>query len=143
MTSPVLNGYGMSETAGGVLFTLNDAERRVIPLANVDMKICDPEDSRTEYGYEEKGELCISSDTVMMGYYKNNAETRDAIFEDSGRKWIKTHDLAVLHKDGSLTITGRIKRIYHKLGPDNMVVRVHPMRIEECIEKDPEVERVR
>lgn len=38
-------------------------------------------------------------------------------------------------------MTGRIKRIYHKLNSEKTDVRVYPMRIGECIVQAPEVEK--
>lgn len=141
MNAPVLNGYGMTETSSGALFTRPQEPRRLFPLPNVDVKIVDPEDYHTEYSYNTEGELCISADTVMLGYFNNDVETTKVLFEEHGQKWFKTHDLAIIAPDGTITITGRLKRIYHKLTPDNVIIRVYPMRTEEVIAKDADVER--
>ncbi len=139
MHAPVLNGYGMTETAAAILIELNDKIDGLIPLANVNVKVIDPDDTRIEYGYDKEGELCVSSDTMMLGYYKNEKETSDTIFTDESGRWLKTHDLAKISEDGHIKITGRIKRIYSRLNPKNIQIRVYPMRIEECIMQIPEV----
>lgn len=133
------NGYGMTETAATLLIEPQENARGLLPLGNVEVMITNPDDCFNECGYDMEGELCISSDTIMLGYFKDDKETADCIFEKNGKRWIKTHDLAMISKDGYVNITGRIKRIYHKLSPDNITVRVYPMRIETTISKESDV----
>ena len=139
MNAPVLNGYGMTESAAAIFIELDDGIDGLIPLANVNAKIVDPNDCSIEYGYDVEGELCISTDTIMQGYYKKEQESTDILFEENGVKWMKTHDLAKISRDGHIKITGRIKRIYCKLDSDDITIRVYPMRIEETIQKVNEV----
>ena len=56
-----------------------------------------------------------------------------SVYEENGLRWLKTHDLATVSPDGIIRITGRIKRIYSRLTPDRIQVRVYPMRIEEML----------
>lgn len=137
----IKNGYGMTETSAAILIEPIWESRELLPLCNVNVKIIDTENSAIENGYDKEGELCISSDTIMLGYYKNENETSYIIFEENGTRWIKTHDLAKISPDGYITITGRIKRIYHKLSMDNIELRVYPMRIEEVISKEAKVKK--
>lgn len=141
MQAPILNGYGMTECSACILVASKDRSEGLLPLGNVNAKIIDPDDPCTELGYDTEGELCLSSDTVMMGYYKNEAATEEVIFEENGQRWLRTRDLAKISPDGYILLTGRIKRIYHKLSPEKVDVRVYPMRIEECISAAPEVEK--
>lgn len=141
MQALILNGYGMTETAAAVLFTPVTFPNGLLPFTNVNVKITDPDVPCTELGYDTEGELCLSSDTVMMGYYNNEAATKEVIFEENGQRWLRTRDLAKISPDGYILLTGRIKRIYHKLSPEKVDVRVYPMRIEECISAAPEVEK--
>jgi fatty-acyl-CoA synthase len=53
------------------------------------------------------GEILVRGNTVMMGYLKNPAATRQA-FADG---WFHTGDVAVVHADGYLQITDRSKDI--------------------------------
>ena len=73
-------------------------------------------------GYE--GELCISTPSTMVGYYKiDSNETIEP--HNDGVKWVHTGDVATLDENGYVTIIGRIKRIitviykgtYHKVFP--------------------------
>ena len=139
--SPVLNGYGMTETASTVLYTYADHPEGLIPFYDVNVRISDPDDPDKELSYDIEGELCLSSKTIMIGYYKNEQETAETIFEKDGIRWIRTHDLATISKDGFITITGRIKRIYSRTTSDMIQIRVYPMRIEEELSKSEYVER--
>lgn len=141
MQAPILNGYGMTECSACILVATKDCSEGLLPLGNVNAKIIDPDDPCTELGYDTEGELCLSSDTVMMGYYKNEAATEEVIFEENGQRWLRTRDLAKISPDGYILLTGRIKRIYHKLSPEKVGVRVYPMRIEECISAVPEIKK--
>ena len=141
LNAPLLNSYGMSETSAGVLTAIDNDSNGLIPCANVNVMITEPDDYAIEYGYNTEGELCISTKQLMIGYYKNEKETAETIFEKDGVKWLRTHDLARISKDGFITITGRIKRIYSRTNSDMIQVRVYPMRIEEELSKSEFVER--
>ena len=141
MNCSVLNGFGMTETEATILYTPAISNYGIIPFYDVNVKIIDPDNIDKEYGYDEEGELCLSSSTIMIGYYKNEQETAETIFVKDGVRWIKTHDLATVSKDGFITITGRIKRIYSRTTSDMIQIRVYPMRIEEELSKSEYVER--
>ena len=130
---PLLNGYGMTETSAAILLAPDNETDGLIPLGNVNVKVVNPDDESQEYGYDTEGELCLSAETLMNGYYNNEKETSDVIFERDGVRWLKTHDLATISRDGIIKITGRIKRIYSRLTSDKIQVRVYPMRIEETL----------
>ena len=136
MVAPILNGYGMTETSAAALYSMQEAEGGLIPLGNVSVRIVDQDDCSKELGYDDAGELCISADTVMLGYYKNDDETAKVFFDEDGIRWLRTRDLATVSADGIIRITGRIKRIYSKTDSDRIQVRVYPVRIEEAILSD-------
>jgi len=131
--APIRNGYGMTETAAAIMVVLNKETEGLIPFGNVNAKIVDPDDESQEYTYNTEGELCLSSNTLMLGYYKNDKATKDSIFEENGEKWLKTKDLATITPDGIIKITGRIKRIYSRVDSEGIQTRVYPMRIEETL----------
>jgi fatty-acyl-CoA synthase len=60
-----------------------------------------PRDSKT------MGEIVIRGNTVMKGYYKNQAET-ERCFENG---WFHSGDLAVVHPDGYIQVKDRLKDI--------------------------------
>ena len=141
MEASLLNGYGMTECSACILVATKECPEELLPLGNVNAKVTDPDDPYTELGYDTEGELCLCSDTVMLGYYQKEEETERLIFEADGQRWLRTRDLARISPDGHILLTGRIKRIYHKLSPERLDVRVYPMRIEECISALPEIEK--
>lgn len=141
LNAPILNSYGMSETSAGVLTAPDDATDGLIPCAGIAVKIVNPENCYEEYGYGEEGELCISTDQIMLGYFNSPKETEDVFFEENSVQWLRTHDLAVISPDGVIKITGRIKRIYSRLTRDRIQIRVYPMRIEETLIKNELVQK--
>jgi long-chain acyl-CoA synthetase len=68
-------------------------------------------------------ELMVRGPSVMMGYWRREAETARALEPDG---WLHTGDKASL-KDGRITIWGRIKDIIvtstgEKISPSDLVV---------------------
>ena len=57
----------------------------------------------------EGGEIQVRSPGNMQGYYKDEAQTRDA-FAEGG--WLKTGDVGEIDPNGRLRITGRVKEIF-------------------------------
>ena len=100
----VLNGYGITECAP--IISANRS-RNVVrgSVGNVldmdEVKILDPNE-------DGEGEICVKGPNVMLGYYKNEEATREAIDSDG---YFKTGDFGKLTKDGILFITGRKKNL--------------------------------
>lgn len=128
----VINGYGMTEAAGGIA-TFTCTINKMITFPKSIVKVIDSGGNELKYG--EIGEICISSPTLMDGYYKSEKETKEVLFYEDNKKWLRTGDIGMILDDGSLKITGRLKRIYYKRDIDDNIVRVYPMRIEDTISK--------
>ncbi len=100
----VINGYGITECAP--LISANRS-RNIVKgsVGNVldmdEVKILDPNE-------DGEGEICVKGPNVMLGYYKNEAATKEAIDKDG---YFKTGDYGKLTKDGILYITGRKKNL--------------------------------
>ena len=100
----ILNGYGITECAP--IISVNRS-RNIVKgsVGNVldidDVKIVEPNE-------DGEGEICVKGPNVMLGYYKNEEATKEAIDEDG---YFRTGDYGKLTKDGVLYITGRKKNL--------------------------------
>ena len=89
--------YGMTEDCVYAHFNSGKAYKFGTvgkPLPGLQVKITDNE------------EICVKSDYLMRGYYKEPQMTAD-IFDQDG--FLKTGDTGVIDKQGLLTIVGRVK----------------------------------
>ncbi|MBO0843612.1 MAG: AMP-binding protein, partial [Nocardioides sp.] len=102
--------YGMTETSPVSCQTRadDDLERRTATIGraapHIEIKIVDPDGNTVPRG--ETGEFCTRGYSVMLGYWDDDAKTREAIDDDG---WMHTGDLAVMREDGYCVIVGRIK----------------------------------
>jgi long-chain acyl-CoA synthetase len=104
---PVLEGYGMTETATAATVSTVENHRfgtvgRALP--GVEVKIADD------------GEILVKGPNIFSGYH-NNA---DASFGAVNDGWLHTGDLGSLDDDGYLSITGRKKDIIITAGGKNL-----------------------
>lgn len=86
------------------------------------------------------GELMLRGNTVMMGYFKNEAATRKALADG----WFRTGDVAVLHGNGYAQITDRSKDVIIS-GGENIssvevedVVHGHPAVLHAAVVAQPD-----
>ena len=127
--------YGMTETSP-VSFqsgTDDPVERRVSTVGRIhphcEVKIVDSEGRIVPRGMP--GELCTRGYSVMLGYWEDEAKTREAI-DPAG--WMHTGDLATVDDEGYCKIVGRIKDMVIR-GGENL----YPREIEEFIYRHPAV----
>lgn len=123
--TPVLCGYGMTETTATVTCNLLNAKKtgsngRSLP--NIKVKI------------GLNNEILVKGDTVMEGYYNLPQENRE-VFNDG---WLKTGDAGYLDKNGNLFITDRIKDLM-KTSNGKYIA---PQRIEGVAEQSPFIEQI-
>jgi long-chain acyl-CoA synthetase len=78
------------------------------------------------------GEIYIKGESVMLGYYKNQKLTDDAL-DDS---WFKTGDIGFFDEDGFLHINGRQKNVIISKSGEN----VFPEEIEDILNRNPFVQ---
>ncbi|HUA74250.1 MAG TPA: long-chain fatty acid--CoA ligase [Solirubrobacteraceae bacterium] len=104
---PVLEGYGMTETAtAATTSTVANHKFGTVgrPLPGVELKIA------------PDGEILVKGPNIFSGYH-NNA---DASFGAVENGWLHTGDLGSIDEDGYLSITGRKKDIIITAGGKNL-----------------------
>eukprot|EP00698_Gefionella_okellyi_P006902 TRINITY_DN1668_c0_g1_i3.p1 TRINITY_DN1668_c0_g1~~TRINITY_DN1668_c0_g1_i3.p1 ORF type:complete len:657 (-),score=120.85 TRINITY_DN1668_c0_g1_i3:114-2084(-) len=110
---PVLQGYGLTETAAATNLTLPQDTRNGssgAPLPCVEMKLEDvPEMNYSSKTTPQQGEVLIRGKNVFLGYYKDEAGTKAAFTEDG---WLHSGDIGQWNADGTLTIIDRRKNIF-------------------------------
>ncbi|MDR1858230.1 MAG: AMP-binding protein [Treponema sp.] len=79
------------------------------------------------------GEIQVRGSNVMMGYYRDEAQTREAF---SGDGWLRTGDLGRIDGSGKLYVRGRIKALI--LGPCGE--NIYPEEIESLLSTSQLVE---
>jgi long-chain acyl-CoA synthetase len=100
---PVLEGYGLTETAPVATMNRPGKERlgsvgQAIP--GVAIRILNPDEKGV-------GEVLIKGNNVMQGYYQDEAATREALSDG----WFHSGDLGRIDRRGFLFIEGRIKEL--------------------------------
>ena len=120
---PYIIGYGLTETApllaGTVIGSKIKLKSTGTAFPFVEVKVKDP-DAKTG-----AGELLFKSPSVMLGYYKDEEQTKE-VMEDG---WFKTGDLGYVDDDGYIFISGRSKNVIIGSGGEN----IFPEQIEATI----------
>ena len=129
---PLAQGYGMSEVSAAATFCVNDRYRKGsvgIPCIATTIGIFDPETGE-ELGYNTPGEVCITGDTMMKGYFNNQEETDYVMRKHAdGQVWIHSGDIGYIDEDGFVYIQGRVKRMITRFDGH----KVFPITIESFI----------
>ena len=98
---PIIEVYGMTENCGVSHATVPGVQRPGtvgLPYEGVQSRL-DP----------ANGEIQMKSPGLMLGYYKDEALTRETFTPDG---WLHTGDKGRLEGDGYLRITGRVKDLF-------------------------------
>ena len=120
----ILNGYGITECSPVVSVNRNHHYKdgsvgRI--CRDVSVKIID-------------GEICVSGDIIMKGYYKDKKATKEVLKNG----YFYTGDLGYLDEEGFLFITGRKKNIIILSNGEN----ISPEEIESNLMKDKGIAEV-
>ncbi|MDR0988187.1 MAG: AMP-binding protein [Prevotellaceae bacterium] len=126
---PYTVGYGMTECAPIICYE-NWREFRqgscgkAAPRMEVKILSPDPE--------HIPGEIVCRGPNVMLGYYKNEEATREALDAEG---WLHTGDLALMDQAGNVTIKGRSKNLLLGASGQN----IYPEEIEDRLNAMPYV----
>lgn len=120
-----IQGYGLTETSP--ILALNPIEdfqdnAAGKPLPGVTIKIDNPD-------AEGSGEIIAKGDNVMLGYYKRDDLTAEAIVDG----WFRTGDLGYIDERGFLHINGRKKNVIIAKNGKN----VYPEELEDTLHLSP------
>lgn len=133
----VMQGYGLTEATAivTILHVETDAEGRLLrprsvgqTLPGIEMMIAD--EAMRPLGPGVVGEICIRGENVMQGYYKQPAETQNAVVDG----WLRTGDLGTVDEDGHYSVVDRKKDVIIRGGQN-----IYPVDIEEALYGHPAV----
>ncbi len=102
---PVMEGYGLTETSP--VIAVNDMRNRGFKVGTVG-KVID----NVEVKIAEDGEILCKGPNVMMGYYKDQEKTDEAIKDG----YLHTGDIGQIDSEGFLKITDRKKEMFKTSG---------------------------
>ncbi|XP_028089154.1 long chain acyl-CoA synthetase 9, chloroplastic [Camellia sinensis] len=117
MGAPIGQGYGLTETcAGGTFSEYDDSSvgRVGAPLPCSFIKLIDWREGGylTSDSPMSRGEIVIGGPNVTVGYFKNEAKTKEVYkVDERGMRWFYTGDVGQFHSDGCLEIIDRKKDI--------------------------------
>lgn len=122
----LIEGYGMSEN-----FAYSHANR----VGNIKVGTVGQPMPGVHCRIAENGEILIKSPCNMMGYYRDEERTKEAIDAEG---WLHTGDRGAIDEKGRLRITGRVKELF-KTSKGKYVA---PAPIENRLMRHPKVEAV-
>ncbi|WP_240627551.1 class I adenylate-forming enzyme family protein [Streptomyces scopuliridis] len=128
------NGYGLTETSGGVLANFGADYRRFPasvgrPTPVTELRIADPAGQTLPEG--EVGELLLRGQSLVRGYWRDEAASAQAFSRDG---WFRTGDLAVVRDDGRVSVVDRIKDMIVRGGEN-----VYCVEVEDVLHAHPDV----
>ncbi|GAB2655232.1 long-chain fatty acid--CoA ligase [Gordonia jinhuaensis] len=131
----ILEGYGLTETAGTATFHNLDRGPKVATVGSAlpgfSVEARDTDGHRVPEG--EVGEIFISGPTVMRGYWNRPDATATTLVDG----WLATGDLGTIDADGDIRIVDRTKDLIIRGG-----YNVYPREVEEILYEHPDIVEV-
>ncbi|MGA9591407.1 MAG: long-chain fatty acid--CoA ligase [Salegentibacter sp.] len=125
---PVMEGYGLTETSP--VIAVNDQRNHNFKIGTVG-KVID----HVEVKIAEDGEILTKGPNLMLGYYKEEEKTREAINSDG---YFHTGDIGEIDAEGFLKITDRKKEMFKTSGGKY----VAPQLIENTMKQSRFIEQI-
>ncbi|MFK7860556.1 MAG: AMP-binding protein [Granulosicoccus sp.] len=129
---PIVQAYGMTELSPASHITPGfDAKPGTsgVTVANTQSRIIDSKGN--DLPADTEGQLLVKGPQVMIGYLNNKTATAETLDDDG---WLYTGDLAMIDKDGYLTIVDRVKELIKYKG-----FQIAPAELEALIITHPDV----
>lgn len=132
--------YGMTETTGTVINLSAEDHRLALnskpellrsagrPSVGVQAKAITPQGEQVATG--EVGEICVKSETNMLGYYNLPKATLETLQDG----WVRTGDAGYIDEQGYVFLKDRIKDMVVS-GAEN----IYPVEVENAISKHPDI----
>ncbi len=137
----LVEGYGLTEAAPITHANPLGKNRKVgsigVPLPSTQAVIVDLKTGRKEVEPGQIGELAVRGPQVMMGYWKNEAATKEVLMDDG---WLLTGDVAQMDEDGFCRIISRKADMWYPDKPGKEPA--FPRDVEEVIYEIPQVKEV-
>ncbi len=139
---PIYQGYGATETCGGVTMTPLDIKSppktvgRVLP--SKDVLIVNPS-TLENVKAGEPGELLVSSEYMVKAYLNQPEETEKAFVTIGGKLYYRTSDIMQFDEEGNLFFVDRtvdlIKHKGYRISSSEVeaVLQEHPAVIASCV----------
>jgi acyl-CoA synthetase (AMP-forming)/AMP-acid ligase II len=134
----IVTAYGLTESCGTVSICRPDDDPETIShtsgraIDGLEVRVVDDDGNEVPRG--EAGEIVCRGFNVMVGYFEDEAATREAIDADG---WLHTGDIGVMDERGYLQITDRKKDMFIVGG-----FNVYPAEVENAILGHPDVAQV-
>ncbi len=130
---PVIEGYGLSETAAAITWNRIDGTN---PVGSIGMAIAEVEISLRDeqgkvVGVGEAGELCARGPQMTQAYWNQPEETANAFFDGD---WFRTGDIARADEHGYYYVLDRRKDMILVSG-----FNVYPNEVEDVVGQHPGV----
>ncbi len=136
----LVDGYGSTETIG--TSTIAFMTYKDIPkikkgyigqvVTGIKMRVVNEKGEDVPVG--EVGEMIYKGNTIMKGYYKDDAKTQ-AVFTEDG--WLHSGDLCKMDEEGNVYYVGRMSEMITSGGE-----KIYPMEIEEILRSHPKINEV-
>lgn len=152
---PLYQGYGATETCGGVLLCRTDEENPASSVGRVvaskEVKLVDPA-TLEEVEPGQPGELLVHSEKMVRAYLNKPEETQESFVTIDGRLWYRTGDILKRDENGYFYFVDRtvdtIKHKGYRVSASEVegVLQEHPAVMAACVVgiPDPKVgERIK